>query len=205
MKRLESKGGNLFGGVTGIEIYLIKVNKPINQDLFGYLFKFVQTEKKQRILRQKMKQNADNMLIGEILAKVVIKQTFGIDIEKQKFARTESGKPYLTDFSDVHFNISHSGEYVVCGVSDKPVGVDVQKIGEYKPEVAKRVCNEMELKEIEESPDMSAHFTKLWTQKEAVLKMQGRGIVGTDIKNCLNNYNVHSQRIEDYWISYITD
>ena len=72
------------------------------------------------------------MLVGEILAKVVIKKTFGIDLTKQNFTYTEHGKPYLSDYSDVHFNISHSGEYVVCSVSDKPVGVDIQKISKYR-------------------------------------------------------------------------
>lgn len=183
------------------EICLVKVNSPIDENTFQYLLKYVQSEKQERILKQKIKQNADNMLIGEILAKVVIKKTFGIDISQQEFAYTEHGKPYLPDYPDVHFNISHSGEYVVCGVSDKPIGVDIQKIGEYNYDVAKRVCNEKELVQIENSLNKASEFTKLWTQKEAVLKMHGIGIAGGDIKNCLGNHNVQSERIEDYWVS----
>ena len=183
------------------EICLVKVNSPIDENIFQYLLKFVQTEKQERILKQKIKQNADNMLIGEILAKVAIKKTFGIDIAKQNFTYTEHRKPYLSDFPNVHFNISHSGEYVACCVSDKPVGTDIQKIGEYNSDVAKRVCNEKELVQIENSIDKESEFTKLWTQKEAVLKMYGTGIADGDIKNCLNNHNVQSERVEDYWVS----
>lgn len=183
------------------EIYLVKVNSPIDENTFQYLLKFVQTEKQERILKQKIKQSSDNMLIGEILAKVVIKKTFGIDIAKQEFNYTEYGKPYLINFSDVHFNISHSGEYVACAVSDKPVGVDIQKIGEYNCDVAKRVCNEKELVQIENSSDKASEFTKLWAQKEAVLKMYGTGITGGNIKTCLDNHYVQSERIDDYWVS----
>ena len=183
------------------EIYLVKVNSPIDEDTFQYLLKFVPTEKQERILKQKIKQNADNMFIGEILAKTVIKKTFGIDIAKQKFAYAEQGKPYLPNYPDVHFNISHSGEYVVCGVSDKPIGVDIQKIGEYNSDVAKRACNEKELVQIENSLDKASKFTKLWTQKEAVLKMYGTGITGGNIKTCLDNHYVQSERIDDYWVS----
>lgn len=183
------------------EICLVKVNSPIDENTFQYLLEYVQAEKQERILKQKIKQNADNMLIGEILAKVVIKKTFGIDIKKQNFTYTEHGKPYLTNYPDVHFNISHSGEYVVCGVSDKPIGVDIQKIGEYNYDVAKRVCNEKELVQIENSLNKASEFTKLWTQKEAVLKMHGIGIAGGDIKNCLDNHSVQSERIEDYCVS----
>ena len=183
------------------EICLVKVNSPIDENTFQYLLKFVQTEKQERILKQKIKQNADNMLMGEILAKTVIKKTFGIDIAKKKFAYTEYGKPYLLNYPHVHFNISHSGEYVACAVSDKPVGVDIQKIGEYNCDVAKRVCNEKELEQIENSLDKASEFTKLWTQKEAVLKMYGTGIASGDIKNCLDNHNVQSQKIDEYWLS----
>lgn len=183
------------------EIYLVKVNSPIDEKIFQCLLKFVQTEKQERILKQKIKQNADNMLIGEILAKTVIKKTFGIDITKQEFAYTEYGKPYLLNFPNLHFNISHSGEYVACAVFDKPVGVDIQKIGEYNSDVAKRVCSEKELIQIENSLDKASKFTKLWTQKEAVLKMHGTGIASGDIKHCLDYHNIQSERIDDYWLS----
>ncbi len=183
------------------EIYLVKVNSPIDENTFQCLLKFVQTEKQERILKQKIKQNADNMLIGEILAKTVIKRTFGIDVAEQKFAYLEYGKPYLSNYPNVHFNVSHSGDYVVCAVFNKPIGVDIQKIGEYNSDVAKRACNEKELKQIENSLDKTSEFTKLWTQKEAVLKMHAIGIARGDIKNCLYNYDVQSKRIEDYWIS----
>ena len=183
------------------EICLVKVNSPIDENTFQYLLEYVQAEKQERILKQRIKQNADNMLIGKILAKVVIKKTFGIDIKKQNFTYTEHGKPHLTNYPDVHFNISHSGEYVVCGVSDKPIGVDIQKIGKYNSDVAKRVCNKKELKQIEYSSDKAYEFTKLWTQKEAVLKMHGIGIASGNIKHCLGNHNVQSERIDDYWLS----
>ena len=177
------------------------MDSPIEKDLFCVLLNLVHFGVKQRILCQHIKQNADNMLIGEILTRVAIKKTFGIDIAKQEFSYNEYGKPYLLNYPDIHFNISHSGYYVACAVLDKPVGIDIQKISEYNPAVAKRVCTEQELKQIENSANKSSEFIKLWTQKEAVLKMYGTGIANADIKNCLNNQNAQSQKIEDYWLS----
>lgn len=182
-------------------IYISKVCNLIDESTFDYFLKYVQPTKREHILKQRIKQNATNMLIGEILAKVAIKKTFGIDIEKQEFACNEYGKPYLSNYPDVHFNISHSGKYVVCVVSDKPVGIDIQKISEYNPTVAKRVCTGQELKRIESSADKSSEFIKLWTQKETVIKMHGTGISSVNIKNCLKNQNVKSQKIDDYWLS----
>ena len=34
------------------------------------------------------------------------------------------GKPYLKNYSDVYFNISHSGKYVMCAAGDMEMGVE---------------------------------------------------------------------------------
>ena len=144
------------------------------------------------------------MLVGELLAKAAIKKSFGIEIKRQQFACTEYGKPYLQNRTDVHFSISHSGEYVACGVSDRAVGTDIQKIGGYYPELAKSVCSAEELKQIGDSEDRASEFTKIWTQKEAVLKMLGTGLANDGIRDCLGGRSVQSVRIDDYWLSVCT-
>ncbi len=58
------------------------------------------------------------------------------------------------------------------------MGIDVQVIGAYRPDVAVRVCSEGELAKIKTSDNLATEFTKLWTRKEAYLKMLGRGIAG---------------------------
>lgn len=181
-------------------VFCVRNNVPIQDRTFEFLLQFIEKQKQARILQQRIKQNADNMLIGEILAKVAIKKIFGIDILKQKFAYSEHGKPYLFNYPNVHFNISHSGMYVVCTVADKPVGVDIQMIGEYNPDVAKRVCNEKEIEQIENSIDKASEFTNFWTQKESALKMYGTGISSSEIKN-LDIMNVSSQKVNNYWLS----
>ena len=45
--------------------------------------------------------------------------------------RTPEGKPYFQDYPDFHYNISHSGKYVVCGIicggqNPQPIGVAIQ-------------------------------------------------------------------------------
>ena len=90
---------------------------------------------------------------------------------------------------------------VACILGDKPVGIDIQKISEPKAGVVERVCNKKELDEIENSSDKATEFTKIWTQKEAVIKCKGTGIFNSDIKECLKGNYVKSQRFEDFWIS----
>ncbi len=181
-------------------IYAVRADAPLDETTFQFFINFVQAEKKERILRQRIKQNADTMLLGEILMRLAVKKEFRIDAENH-LAVTEQGKPFLKGCENVHFNISHSGSYAVCAVASAPVGVDIQKIGEYKRTVAERVFNEPELLRIEASKDKASEFTKLWTEKEAVLKMLGTGLASGNVKNCLNENSARVQRLGDYWLA----
>lgn len=182
-------------------VYLVKVKSPICDNVFEYFLRFVSPEKKERISKQCIKQNADNMLVGEILAKAIIKKTFGIEIKKQVFKLSENGKPYLANFPDIHFSISHSGEYVMVAVSDKPVGADIQKIKKYNSAVMKKYYSDKEIKQIEESSDKDSEYTKIWTQKEAVIKKSDTGLAKVNIKNCVIGTITNSEKIDNYWLT----
>lgn len=160
-------------------VYAIRISQPIDTAPFQFLIRFAPKEKRERILRQRVKQNADNMLVGTVLAKYMLLKYFQIPFSKQHISYGRYGKPYLRDYPNVYFNISHSGQFVACAVSDRPIGVDIQEIVPYHRNVAKCVFNLEELSQIESSPDRSAEFTKLWTQKEAYLKMLGIGFSGS--------------------------
>ncbi|MCH5348880.1 MAG: 4'-phosphopantetheinyl transferase superfamily protein [Oscillospiraceae bacterium] len=156
-------------------VSIVHNKTPIDDITFRFLLQFSPPEKQQRILRQRVKQNADSMVSGGALARYMLWKEFCIPWDAH-IAYGEFGKPYLSDYPDVHFNISHSGQYVVCAVCNRPVGVDVQEIAPYQPDVAAKVCSNVELSQIEASGNQAAEFTKAWTIKEAYLKMLGLGL-----------------------------
>ena len=100
------------------------------------------------------------------------------------FLYNEYGRPFIEDGPS--FSISHCKYGIAVAVSETPIGIDVEYIRTAKPELVARTMNEKEQAEIwaAASPDIA--FTRLWTQKEAVLKLQGTGILSIDgIKNTL--------------------
>lgn len=185
-------------------VYAVKIEKPISREIFDFLLKHIREDKKSRILRQKIKQNADEMLIGEILLMFALRENFNIPFVEQKIIEDDYGKPYLLNHPQIHFNISHSKGYVSCVVSDRPVGIDVQKITVYNNAVAKRICLDKEHQQILDCSDKDSEFTKMWTKKEAALKMYGTGISRGDIKNCLENVKIKCEREDDFWITVCT-
>lgn len=181
-------------------VCLIKNDKPLDDKTFCFLMQFVSPEKQKRILCQRVKQNADNMLVGAVLAGYMLTKEFKIPLSAQHIAYGPYGKPYLKNYPDVFFNISHSGQWVACAVSDKAIGIDVQEVTTFSHDVAAKVCNNVELSMIESANDPAAEFTRIWTRKEAYLKMLGYGI-GSGMKPDLFNENIETVALEGGFLS----
>jgi 4'-phosphopantetheinyl transferase len=99
-------------------------------------------------------------------------QEFGFDdFELRTVSFPRGGKPRCA--LPVDFNISHSGDLVACALSDESnVGVDVEKLRDIRIEAFQRFLSARERAWV---GDDGRRFLKLWTQKEAVVKGDGRG------------------------------
>ncbi|MGN0437087.1 MAG: 4'-phosphopantetheinyl transferase family protein [Lachnospiraceae bacterium] len=78
----------------------------------------------------------------------------------------------------IHFNMSHSGDYVVVAVSDEPIGIDIEHKTRNYETVAKRCFHKAEYDSIMKlnEPDRSKRFLEIWTMKEAYIKWKGDGM-----------------------------
>ncbi len=81
----------------------------------------------------------------------------------------EHGKPYLPN--GPYFSISHCKEGIAVAIDEKPIGIDIEGIRRADEELIGRVMNEEERVEMNDRM-----FTRLWTQKEAIVKAEGVGI-----------------------------
>ena len=103
----------------------------------------------------------------------------GLDGADEHIAYGENGKPFLVDFPDVQFNLSHSGERVMAVISPFEVGCDVEIIKGDRGRLAERFFKPEEsawIKSFESLPAQSEAFYRLWTLKECYMKVTGRGM-----------------------------
>ena len=92
---------------------------------------------------------------------------------KKRFIGEYSLNEHDKPISDkVKFNISHSNDYVVLAISDVDVGVDIEKIRPFKPNMIDFVSTKEEKEAIVDEES----FFKVWTAKEALLKCLGTGL-----------------------------
>lgn len=79
--------------------------------------------------------------------------------------------------SGFNFNISHSGDLVVCAASRScNVGIDVEQMRSISPNDFKEHITDNEWNTIISHSDPQQAFYKYWTEKESVIKADGKGL-----------------------------
>ena len=165
------------------KVFIVKRYRSLSKTEFDFLLSLCENEKKEKILRKKKMEDRENSVLGNAIAKYAIKKIFKTSVSDIFFLYEENGKPYFKD--GIFFSISHSGEMIVCVVSDKPVGIDIQKEKEISQKTSEYITGnaDCDLKE----------FFKLWTKREAVYKKNGSILK-------LNSEKVKYYYMEGYYI-----
>ena len=109
------------------------------------------------------------------LLRAAVASKLGVSEEEIKILKDDKGKPYVDGQSGVFVSLSHSKGIVMCAVSDKEIGVDVELCSKRRKSVESRVFTEGELSLVDDSVDENKAFFTLWTLKESYLKAIGTG------------------------------
>ena len=139
------------------------------------------TEERKKLADRKKGERERQLFLGaEVLLNLSL-QRAGIDIPlPAKYERNEHGKPYLTDCDGIYVNWSHSGDYVICAVADREVGIDLQYAGkEPKESLVRKLLQPEEQHFYEHTPvaERQRLFYEYWAVKESFLKALGTGFV----------------------------
>lgn len=100
----------------------------------------------------------------------------GIDIHSCTFAVTENQKPYIKEYPNICFNLTHSKDYAGCIIGDCDIGLDLEFHKEYREAVAKRFFTASEQDFINFSDNQTQAFYRIWTLKESFMKVTGLGM-----------------------------
>jgi len=110
------------------------------------------------------------------------------------FNYEKNGKPYVEN--GPYFSISHCKTAIAVAIDDQPIGIDIESIRQADEDLIERVMNEQERLAISELG--MREFTRLWTQKEAIVKAQGTGIVSFEqLQSIIDNRESNIETIEN--------
>ena len=137
----------------------------------------------------------------------ILEKDYGIKFKNEDIVYNEHKKPFLKG-NPVYFNISRCEKVCVVAVGDNEMGVDVEHKEKMRynlnDDIYKTWLNEKDQKSFDRADDKLGFLTQKWTEKEAVLKMIGSGILNVhSIKNAFkhDDYVVSSFWIGNYCLS----
>lgn len=162
-----------------IEVLFIQIPAGANRDkMFAGLRSVVSKECYAEVLGYGNKEVALRRLLGEALVRFALKKYWNLTSEDYRIDRGEKGKPFIVGVENVFFNISHSGDYVVCAVSDREIGIDIEKRAKARMEVAGRFFHGEEVAQLKmlEEDKQDQLFFNYWSVKESFLKYIGTGL-----------------------------
>lgn len=159
-------------------IYATKLPEEIHPEEFDKLELLISDKRRQAIKHLRRIADKKRALLAEILLRYALKLDYGIQAEQVQFEFNRYGKPRLLNYKDVNFNLSHSGQWVLCGISTDSIGVDVEQIGNANLDIAKHYFMKREYDEILRRPpeEQKTMFYNLWTLKESYIKAEGVGL-----------------------------
>ncbi|OXA98978.1 4'-phosphopantetheinyl transferase family protein [Flavobacterium pectinovorum] len=151
------------------------IKEDKHQDLLNRYSDISTKEFKEKILKYRRWQDAQLSLLGRVLLKYGLSTFY--DIKEFEICYQSDKKPFL-EGKNIYFNISHTNSLVTCVIADFPIGIDVEfldkKINylDFKPQMTFS-----ELYRVGNSKNTVQGFFSYWTEKEAVIKAHGKGLL----------------------------
>lgn len=158
-------------------VFAVPDSDNLAESVFNYLMSIVSDERKRKTEKYRMREDACRSLVSEILVRYTLEKA-GLKNETVTIKTNGYGKP-STGIEGVHFNVSHSGSWVICVADKEEVGVDVEKLHSIDKGIPERYFTSIENKMLFRccsEDDWLNLFFKIWVLKESYIKAIGMGL-----------------------------
>lgn len=160
------------------------------------------TERIEKFKRLTTLEDRLNCTISYFLLWYILENIFKLN-GPPKLGYKKSKKPFLNKYKNLFFNISHSKNAIVCGISKHNIGVDIELIRNLDIKTIKKACTNSEfLKYSKYTANKAELFFKIWTRKESFCKKNGISIFSNFSKlDAFSISNTYSFAHKNYIIS----
>ena len=156
-------------------VYILENSDRITEGFEEEQARFLSGQRRETIGRYRSAQDRINGCAVYMLLRYALIKEYGYS-HAPEFRYGEHGKPFLADREDIFFNMSHCKNAVCCIVTDKETAIDITDFRDVNSAVIRRVCSGDERQRIMNSADPERTFFELWTRKECLSKLSGRGM-----------------------------
>lgn len=148
------------------ELWAASLNRELTRQEQDALLFFLPPERRERLLRGKSSAQRQEVLCAYGLLRFLLLEKLGWKTLPE-VGLMAYGKPWFPAYPRVQFNLSHTAGAVLVGLSEEPIGVDIEKI---RPVSERMMRHTFGVQNQEE-------FFRRWVLLEATGKRSGRGLV----------------------------
>ncbi len=161
-----------------MKIYAARLTENMADFELGWLCSRLTRERQEKVKKFIRAEDARRSILAGLMLRQIILENLQMPDEKISFEANPHGKPFLMGSGDFHFNLSHSGELVVCVVDNAPVGIDIELIRPVEYNIASRFFSPVEYGDLmtKNEAEQRHYFFSLWVLKESYIKALGEGL-----------------------------
>lgn len=180
------------------KLYVMRMDSFLDPETYEKGCSLLKGQRKNKLDSIRQKEDKARSLAAGLLLQYALKMEsecrniapngdFSYDSWDGEYMVGAHGKPCLSSEYQLHFNLSHSKEYVICGIANRNIGVDIQYQKPVKEGFAERFFHEEEISYLREKavktamPDVFTTqyleaFYDIFTLKESFMKLEGTGM-----------------------------
>ncbi|RYY06903.1 MAG: 4'-phosphopantetheinyl transferase superfamily protein [Sphingobacteriaceae bacterium] len=170
---------NAYSNHNNVQLWRINITNQIsNLRSLQVILEPAEISKIQRYQHEKDRQTR---IISRAILRILLGRYLSVDPAEIRFNLDNHKKPVLRKFNSVniHFNVSHSGDWILIGIAPAPIGVDLEQINAsfIDQNLLDYSFSLSEKEVIQAAINPATAFYQLWTKKEALLKATGKGLI----------------------------
>lgn len=159
---------------------MVSIDENLKKN-YSPLISILSTDEIHRYHSYKDKKAQYIFLVSHIALRLILGKSYDVHPKKLVFEFNKYGKPYLKRRDNLYFNLSHSTKRACIIESDVEVGIDIEYIQDFNyEEIINSFFSDNERQIIlhrQNKKQKLIRFFEIWTQKEALLKCVGTGLV----------------------------
>lgn len=153
------------GGGMDVGLWAARMERVLTEKEENALLRLLPESRRQRLERVQKPEKRAEVLCAYTMLHLALRKRYGWR-QIPELTLSSMGKPRFSEYPEVHFNISHTGGAVLVGISDEPVGVDIERIRPVSERAMRRIAGVASEKA----------FFQSWVRREACAKRAGTGI-----------------------------
>ena len=148
-----------------ISLWCARMERALTDREESAMMLLLPSERRARLERVRKAEKRQEVLCAYTILQLALREECGWR-SIPRIELSSMGKPGFAEHPDVHFNLSHTTGAVLIGLSDEPIGVDIERIRPVSLRAMQRIAG----------VESEKAFFQSWVRREARAKRAGTGV-----------------------------